>query len=1044
MNPTSLYLADIARYFSDAASSEMSYRTPCQNYLKTIFPESAGYKIQHDQKSVGGNKPDFIIYRGDVPLLYIEVKDPSKASSDLDKIEKSEQATRYYGYTNLILSDYTEWRFYRNGQSYTEPIKLATLNRAQKTLIEHPEVGDRLATTMREFVASQKEPIRSGKHLAKIMGGKAQRIRENLLALLSSDDDRKAELVKMQRFIASHLIANFSDANFADMYAQTLVYGLFAARYNDQTLESFTRQEARDLVPATNPFLKSFFEHISGSSFPKKLEIIVNELCEVFGHADVRMLMEEYFKQLTLDGGEADVPDPVIHFYEDFLREYDAKKKMEMGVFYTPAPVVRFIVRGLDYLLKREFGITRGLADSSKVKVQKKGIGKGGKETTDMVEVHKVQVLDVAVGTGTFLNETVRFIHEQEKHNQGRWNAYVNDDLLPRLHGFELMMASYTIAHLKLAMTLTQSGVTAFKKRLGVYLSNTLDDAHDVGMMDSLFPGIVGSISHESKLASEVKREHPIMVVLGNPPYSGISQNKHYTGNDVYKVEPGGGKLQERKHWLDDDYVKFIRFAESMVEKNGEGVIGMITAHGYIDNPTFRGMRWHLRKTFDAIYVLDLHGNSNKKETSPDGSEDKNVFDIKTGVSIMFGVKKSSDGKAKKELATVYQADLYGKRANKFAVLEESGIDSIVWNTLPAEAEIWKVEGEGRVSYEKGFSVAELFPINTTGIVTMGDSFIIDEDKMTLQNRVEEFLETPINEETLKNKYALGKNYAKWIIDNKTQIENDAQKIVPLAYRPFDMRYTYFDNKLVWRTRTEKLKHLVNKINVGLIASRINRQASLGYFFVSNTLTDFHILDNARDSTSVFPLYLYENDEKIPNLKREIVVAIEAVVGVTTPEDMLDYVYAVLHSPAYREKYSEFLKSDFPRVPYPGEGSGVTKEIFWKLVAQGRYLRELHLLTHSSVRQAITTFPVAGTDTVEKISWRNDRVYINDEQYWEGVSKAVFDFYIGGYQPAQKYLKDRKGRQLTTPEFENYERMIVSLSETIKIIQTIDEIWKPQ
>ena len=608
------YLREVADYYADENSSEHSYRTAFQNYLGTLFPKVDGFRIQQDAKAIDGNKPDYIILKDKVPLLYIEVK---KVGEDLNKIENSNQAERYFGYDNLIISDYVEFRFFRNGIRYGEPISLANVHKKSRTLVENGEHGDHLKRTILDFTFGHKEAIKSGKHLAKIMGGKAKRIRENMIAFLESESTNKDELLRMKQFIKDHLIASFTDADFADMYAQTLVYGLFAARYNDDTLETFTRQEARDLVPATNPFLKSFFDHISGPSFPLRLELIVNELCEVMTHADVHVLMEEYFRATNLFGEkEAERPDPVIHFYEDFLREYDSTKKMEMGVFYTPLPVVRFIVRGIDELLKREFGIMKGLADNEKISVTKVVQVDEDRKIKDVREIHRVQVLDVAVGTGTFLNETILHIHESQKVNQGRWNAYVEDDLLPRLHGFELMMASYTIAHLKLAMTLQKTGITHFGKRLGVYLSNTLDDAHDIPLTDSLF-GVVNSIAEESKRASEVKNDTPIMVVMGNPPYSGESQNPHYHGHDVYKFEPGGNiKLQEKNSkWINDDYVKFIRFAESMIEKNGEGIVGMITAHGYIDNPTFRGMRWHLRNTFDSIYIVDLHGNSNKKES---------------------------------------------------------------------------------------------------------------------------------------------------------------------------------------------------------------------------------------------------------------------------------------------------------------------------------------------------------------------------------------------------------------------------------------------
>ena len=1037
MNEVSEYLNELAHYFTDSTSSEMSYRAPLQNYLATIFPKAEGYAIQHDPKGVGGNKPDYIVRRGQVPLLYIEVKDPGKPGSDLDKIERSDQAARYFGYANLILSDYAEFRFYRNGVAYSEPIKLATLNKTTKTISQHPEESVKLAATMREFIASQKEPIRSGKHLARIMGGKAQRIRDNVVAFLASETTEKEELSRMMKFIKENLIANFTPEDFADMYAQTLVYGLFAARYNDPTLEDFSRQEAQDLVPKSNPFLKHFFAHIAGVSFPTRLQIIVDELCEVFSHADVKTLMEEYFRQGALIGPDKESPDPVIHFYEDFLREYNPKKKMEMGVFYTPVPVVRFIVRGIDDLLKREFGIEKGLADSVKIPMTVMALDSKGKLVKETKDVHRVQVLDVATGTGTFLNETISHIYNTFKNNEGRWGAYVESDLLPRLHGFELMMASYTIAHLKLGMTLSKEGVVDFKTRLGVYLTNTLDTPHDIELQSSLF-GVVESIAEESKLASQVKKEYPVMVVMGNPPYSGISQNKHYIDNEVYKVEIGGKeRLKEKKNWLDDDYVKFIRFAESMVEKNGEGIIGMITAHGYVDNPTFRGMRWHLRQTFDAIYVLDLHGNSNKKETAPDGTADVNVFDIKTGVSIIFGVKKRSKDEKRKPLATVYQADLYGSRVKKFDALTKETIETIAWNELPDNVDTWKVEGVGKNDYTKGFSIAELFPKNATGIVTMGDGFIIDEDKTVLAKRVQDFIDNPISETELRNKYNLGKNYAKWLISNKTVIKNDASKIISVAYRPFDIRYTYFDNKLVWRTRTEVMKNF-SKNNIGLTFNRTVKNPGWQNILITNHIPEFHLTETANANLACAPLYLYSEDgEKIANLDRKIVKGIEGVVGTTTPEDILDYVYAVLHSPAYRAKYGEFLKTDFPRVPYPSD-----KETFWQLIPLGTKLRELHLLNDSAVSHPITSFPMAGTNEVGKISYSGDCVFINDTQYFAGVPKEVWEFYIGGYQPTQKYLKDRKGRTLSTPEFENYEKMIVSLHETTKIMQKIDLVLR--
>src|SRR3989339_388360 len=629
------YLKNVSQKFSDTQTSEMGYRTDFENLLKSIFTTEQKYKILHDSKSVDGNKPDFIVLKNAVPILYIEAKD---IGVSLDKIEKSNQMDRYFGYDNLVLTDYVEFRFYRNGERYEEPVIIANFDKNNRTVTEFPQNFSLLSKTLVDFASSHREPIKKGKQLAQIMGGKAQRIRDNVKAMLELGSDNFADLLKIRDVVKESLVSNLDDDSFADMYAQTLVYGLFAARYNDTTADTFSRVEARELVPKTNPFLRSFFDHIAGSSFPDRLRFIIDELCEVFTHADVEKILHDFY------GKEKDDKDPIIHFYEDFLREYDAKKKMEMGVFYTPRPVVQFIVRAVDNILKNEFNLSKGLADKTKIQVERKETDKKGKVIKVQKEYHKVQILDVATGTGTFLNEVIKHIYKDFAGQEGNWPSYVENNLLPRLHGFELMMASYTIAHLKLGMTLQDTKAGELKTRLGVYLTNTLEEAKSSIWGDgSLFVGVQESITKEAIEASKVKSQYPIMCVIGNPPYSGISQNKIYTDNNVYKVEIGGKeKLKEKKNWLDDDYVKFIRFAESLIEKNGEGIMGMITAHGYIDNPTFRGMRWHLRNTFDKIYILDLHGNSNKGEISPDGSKDGNIFDIKTGVAIILGIKNSN------------------------------------------------------------------------------------------------------------------------------------------------------------------------------------------------------------------------------------------------------------------------------------------------------------------------------------------------------------------------------------------------------------------
>ncbi|MFA7285997.1 MAG: type ISP restriction/modification enzyme [Candidatus Paceibacterota bacterium] len=1022
------YLQEIQKYFKDVNSSEMSYRTPFQNFLETIFKREDKFLVQHDQKSINGNKPDFIVLKNNVPVLYIEVK---KVGEDLDKIEKSNQADRYYGYDNLIISDYVNFRFYRYGKKYEEEISLGDIDKKDKIITENSKT-EFLTQTILDFANSHKEEIKAGEHLAKIMGAKASRIKENVFYMLSSENERFAEILKIREVIKENLISSLSDEDFADMYAQTLVYGLFAARYNDKTKESFSRYEAIELAPKTNPFLKRFFGHIAGESFPDRLRFIVDELCEVFTHADVHKLLTNFY------GKEKDTKDPIIHFYEDFLREYDSKKKMEMGVFYTPKPVVDFIIRGVDFLLKNEFGISGGLADKTKIKLKKKiNDIKTGKEKEIEEEYHRVQILDVATGTGTFLNQTISFIYNEFKNKGqlGSWESYVNEHLLPRLHGFELMMASYTIAHLKLGMTLQDTGIDMNKldKRLGVYLTNTLEEAKVFETQPSMF-GFMDSITEESKGASRVKREYPIMCVIGNPPYSGISQNKSYTDNNVYKVEPGGKmKLQERKHWLDDDYVKFIRFGESLIEKNQEGILGMITAHGYIDNPTFRGMRWHLRNTFDNIYILDLHGNSNKKEISPDGNKDENIFDIKTGVSIMFGIKKGNV--ENKKLSNIYKFDLYGLREEKFNTLEQANFESIGWQLL-AGNDLWILEGKGKSEYIEGFSVVEIFSRNTSGIVTANDKLSIFETKEELEKNTKAILNSndPYKEFNIKD----GRRTKKEARVAELRESFEKNKVTPISYRPFDTRYMYYTTgSEVWinSPRPEIMQNLINQDNIGIVFRRAVHKDIYGLTFLVKTIIR---ADNYGDFSSLpqfAPLYLYtDQNEKISNLNKEIWEKINEVVGETSPENILDYIYAVLHSPKYRETYKEFLKIDFPRVPYP-----TGKKEFDRLVVLGEKLRSLHLMTDSRVNDFITTYSVAGENLVEKLKYENGNVYINKDQHFGNVPEIAWNFYIGGYQPAQKYLKDRKGRNLTNDEIENYQKIIKVLFETDKVMKEIDK-----
>jgi predicted helicase len=953
----------------------MGYRADFEILLKELFQEIPNSKVFHDARAIGGNKPDFIVLKGEIPILYIEAKD---IGVSLEKIEKSDQMSRYFGYANLILTDYIEFRFYRNGLLYGEPIKIAEYNKKERTLIPVPENFEYLAHTILDFTQSHKEPIKSGKHLAKIMGGKAQRIRDNVRHFLSNNSDKNTELIKIYETIKKLLVHDLSSDAFADMYAQTLVYGLFAARFYDESPENFTRQEARDLIPDSNPFLRQFFNHIVGPDFDKRLEYIVDELCEVFSHSDVERLMSQYLEK-SLKGKANKRQDTVVHFYEDFLNEYDSDLRKKMGAYYTPLPVVEFIVRSVDELLKQDFGLAAGLADTSKLS--------NGK--------HKVQVLDPAVGTGTFISAVIDEIYSNFDGQKGRWPAYVQNDLLSRVHGFELMMAPYTIAHLKIGMTLKQSGFYYFNsKRLGVYLTNSLEESPIQEDMFSAF-GLAESISEESKYAAKIKNDSPIMVVVGNPPYSVSSSNK---GEWIQNLTKSYKRNLDEKNIqpLSDDYIKFVRLAEYFVEKNGIGIVAMITNNSFLDGIIHRKMREHLLYTFSEIYILNLHGNSKRKEKVPDGGKDENVFDIQQGVSINIFVRKNRE---KNNLGQVFYADLYGKRTDKFDFLNDNDLKNIKWKELnysePNYFYVFKDFGL-ELEYEKGFRVNELLPIYTSGVKTHKDAELVGFDEFEENNR----------------RY---------------------------LYRPFDRRWINYDLKKVIRSRFSVMKHMLLGPNLGLV---IPRQSITGEYglFVANHMIDINYTGAAGQYGAglLFPLYLYHDDgTKIPNLEIEIMNKIEDATDNVLPEDIFDYIYAVLFSPAYREKYREFLKIDFPRVPYPQD-----KGSFLKLVELGGELRRLHLLESLVVNQYITTYPESGTDEIEKVEYRDNRVYINETQYFGNVPEITWNFYIGGYQPAQKWLKDRKGRILTNEEIEHYQQMIVALNETDKIMKEIDEVMQ--
>lgn len=1042
------YIDNINKRYQLGNATEHTFRGDLQQLLESLVPD---IRATNEPKRQSCGAPDYILTKDEIPVGFIEAKDIG--DKDLEGAKKTgnkEQFDRYKAsLNNLIFTDYLDFHLYIDGVFIT---KIAIASIQNGAIVPLPENFTTFTNLIKDFASHLGQTIKSSKKLAEMMAGKARLLSDVIEKALTTDvSDQEDSTLKDQMVAFKEiLIHDITPKGFADVYAQTIAYGMFAARLHDPTLPTFSRQEAAELIPKSNPFLRKLFGYIAGPDIDDRIKWIVDSLVDIFLACNVEEILKNYGKSTKME-------DPIIHFYETFLSEYDPKLRKARGVWYTPAPVVNFIVRAVDDILKTEFDLPQGLADTSKTKIK---VDLQGKKVEQ--EVHKVQILDPATGTGTFLAETIKHIHKKFEGQQGIWSNYVETHLLPRLNGFELLMASYAMAHLQLDLLLTETGFKpTTNQRLRVYLTNSLEESHpDTGTL------FANWLSSEANEANHIKRDSPVMCVIGNPPYSGESKNKGEWITQLmedYKKEPGGKeKLKEQNSkFINDDYVKFLRYGQHYIERNGEGILAFINPHGFLDNPTFRGMRWNLLKTYDKIYTIDLHGNNKKKETSPDGSADVNVFDIEQGVSINIFIKTGK--KKANELGKVFHYDLFGKRDYKYDFLCENSLNSIKFNDfMPFKNDfIFKKIDENRFTeYNKGINPTELFKINVMGFQTHRDSFCIDNNKEILAKRLTDFSESEISESEISKKFDI-KSSSDFNIQNaqkelsKVEIKKE---IIKCNYRPFEEKYIYFDRIVVDRPRKELIIHSKNKENVII---GIGRQGmAVGDIewcltTVSKNPVDANMF--RRGGVNLFPLYLYQetneqlstetNIERIPNLKAEIVDKIanklnlkftnekEKTASSFSPIDILDYIYAILHSPKYRTKYKDFLKTDFPRVPYPKDAA-----TFWQLVKLGGQIRQIHLLESSIVEKYITGYPEDGDNVVVKPKYENGKVFINDTQYFSNVPEVAWNFFIGGYQPAQKWLKDRKDRKLEFDDILHYQKIIVALSETDRLMKEIDAI----
>ena len=1053
------YINNINQRYKLGNATEHTFRGDLQTLIESIVPS---IKATNEPKRQTCGAPDYIITKKEIPVGFIEAKDI--ADNDLQGAKKTgnkEQFDRYKAsLNNLIFTDYLDFHLYIDGIFIT---KIAIAEIQNGTIVPLSNNFAAFTNLIKDFCSHIGQTIKSSKKLAEMMAGKARLLSDVIEKALTTDEtqNENSTLKEQMNAFKEILIHDITPKGFADVYAQTIAYGMFAARLHDPTLPTFSRQEAAELIPKSNPFLRKLFGYIAGPDIDDRIKWIVDSLVEIFLACNVEEILKNYGKTTKME-------DPIIHFYETFLSEYDPKLRKARGVWYTPAPVVNFIVRAVDDILKSEFNLPQGLADNSKTKIK---VNAQGQNKIIEQEVHKVQILDPATGTGTFLAEVVKHIHKKFQGQQGIWSNYVETHLLPRLNGFELLMASYAMAHLQLDLLLTQTGYKpTTNQRFRVYLTNSLEESHpDTGTL------FANWLSAEANEANHIKRDTPVMCVIGNPPYSGESANKGkwiMSLMEDYKKEPGGKeKLKEQNSkFINDDYVKFLRYGQHFIEKNGSGILAFINPHGFLDNPTFRGMRWNLLKTYDKIYTIDLHGNAKKKETAPDGSADINVFDIEQGVSINFFVKTGN--KKPNELGQVFHYDLYGKRELKYDFLLENSLKTTQYQKLENIAPHYfftPKDFDEKKTYDKGFHLLELFLENSLGVLSKNDDVVISFDKSALKERIENF--TSLTESEVKKTYNIKDDSRDWILSKAMQDLKEnykAENYKHITYRPFDNRWTFFTGKpkgFFAYSQNRIMRNLKGGNNYALISGRQgqavgNMQWNLS--FISNTISDQNIY--YRGGGSVFPLYIYPETNgqqaigktavRTPNLNTEIVKQIAKKVGLTfstekettkntfAPIDILDYIYAVLHSPTYREKYKEFLKIDFPRVPHPKD-----KETFWQLVKLGAQIRQIHLLESPIVENYITQYPINGNNKVNKPTYVNSPlergqgcVYINDTQYFANVPQAAWNFYIGGYQPAQKWLKDRKERTLEFDDILHYQKIIVALTETDRLMKEIDKI----
>ena len=1012
------YLQNIHRtQITGEATPELSLYPHLQAFLEDLFVDFGRNTVtltQEPRQRDQIGRPDFIAMDGLLPIGYIEAEAYGRDLDALTGHAQTQNARFIENLDNFILANFVEFRLYADGQLRT------TAN-----VTNEPE---KLETLLDQFLNAGHVQITSPEVLARYL---ARRTRELQTQIATTLTDEHSDTYRMFSAFKELLLSTLTPDDFADMYAQTLAYGLFAARCTLPNATHFSRHTAVEALPRSNPFLIQLFYHVASPTLETNVIYILDNIAALLRNVPTEMLRTAFAARTHLE-------DPVIHFYETFLAEYDPQRRVDRGVYYTPPQVISYIVRSVDSLLKTELNRPDGLADDNTL------------------------ILDPATGTGGFLLSVLDHVREYvtETYGTGEWTQYINAQLVRRIFGFELLVAPYTIAHLKLSLFLQAQGWRA-DERLRIYLTNTLE--HPQEMQESL--PFTEFISDEANAALSVKRDEPLLVILGNPPYQRHSANPSRIGGNLtfigelienYRQVDGEPLGERNSKALQADYVKFTRWAQWRIDKNGEGVIGYIVNNSFLDGPMFRGMRQSLLDSFNAIYLLNLHGSNRRTEAIPTAQRNENVFDISQGVCILLCVKESDNPAP----AKVCYADIWGSRDEKYKVLSETDVQSTEWDELQSTSPYYLFVPQATdysAEYESGWEITNIFHIGSVGIATGRDRLTIHQTEEGIRETVTDFVSLSVDD--VCEKYQLPADSQGWKIrhvqtDLRTHPDVE-QHIQPIHYRPFDARWTYYTGQssgFHGRPRSEVMRHLLEE-NFAFCVCRIVTSSVWQHAFITNKITEkCYISNRGSESGYVFPLYLYPNPEELGisterslNFKSTFLTALSEALELpqtapfnlpegVSPEEILAYIYAILYSPTYRERYYEFLKYDFPRIPLPED-----IDQFRTLAALGQCLMDSHLLKDGQI-PAVHRFEGEGDGVVSKPRYKDGKVWINPTQHFTDVSKEVWEYEIGAYQVCEKWLKDRRGETLRHENVRQYRAILVAIAETLAIMEAIDGV----